>query len=68
MKEEFITYNSQEEGAQQAMLDHMGRHQDWSGDRGVRRKQAPETIVVFAGRNGQSRVGKLSRFRIGEFE
>lgn len=50
------------------MLGHMGRHQDWSGDRGVRRKQAPETIVVFAGRNGQSRVGKRSRFRIGEFE
>lgn len=40
----------------------------WRGTRvgqeaeGMTRKQEPEATVVFAGRNGQSRVGKLNRF------
>lgn len=29
LKEEFITYNPQEEGAQYTMRDHMGKNQGW---------------------------------------
>lgn len=31
MKEEFIAYISQEEGARHAMQGHMGKYQVWAG-------------------------------------
>ena len=58
LKEKF-TYNSQEEGAQQATHDHIGKYEAWSGARWEKRAQA--FIVVY--RNGK--VKHSEQFSIG---
>lgn len=58
LKEKF-TYDSQDEGAQQATYDHIDKYEAWSGARWEKRAQA--FIVVY--RKGKVRHSK--QFSIG---
>lgn len=62
MKNEFITYNSQKKGAHHATQGHTGGAPELVRLRG---KHGRAFIMTFVGRNGQGRVGKLSKLRIG---
>ena len=78
LKGEFITYNSWEEEARHthtqthtppsphSMWSHVGKHhgQLWDG-RNREEGMATAFIVFFVGRNEWSKVGKLTKFRIG---
>ena len=53
LREEFITYNSQEEGAHHTTLGRMGKAPGSSGGRRSERKAwARALTVVFMGKNG----------------
>lgn len=63
--EEFITHSSQVEGTWHTMPGHTGKYYGRSGGRrNYGRLCAKAFIVVFTGRNGQSKVN----IRIGWFE
>ena len=52
----FISYISREEGVCHAMQGHMGKHQIWSGSRGVVEAAGSKTWIVLSVRKAnQSR-------------
>lgn len=59
----FYTHRSLEIRAQQTMQSHTGKHQSWSGGKGVGREGGARAFtVVSAGRNTRDRI---RRFRNG---
>lgn len=44
LKEEFITYNPQEEGAQYTMQDHMGKNWGWLEGQKKKKKKNQEIM------------------------
>lgn len=46
----------------------MGKYQGWSGGGVGAECGATALILIFVGRNGQGRISRVDRFRIGWFE
>lgn len=49
LKEEFITYNSQEQGAHCTMQDHVGKNQSWLGGQKMEGTLWGKNVFYYSG-------------------